>query len=1075
MMKSVMWSRCLHGRELVCGLLLSALMAAFASAANLNWDPGLTNTATGGGAGTWDLSGTNWFNGSTDVAWTDTTGTASTAVFGGGAGGAVTLGANLGAAGITLNASGYTINGGGNTLKLGGAASAIVDSGPLPPGTNTINAPISLVSGSQTWTIGSGSTLIDNGTLSGSVKITKAGVGGTLTLAGSNTGFSGGISTGPGILNINNANALGTSAGTFTITGNGTIIGNTSGGAITNAGNNPVALNASITFDLANDLNLGTGTVTFGATRTLAIKGGNLTLGPLAGGANTFVKTGGGTLTIDNAANAIGATAIEGGTVNLGTTGVMGGSGQSLTMLNGELKYAGTSAANRSQAVSSLVLNAVVSTLDGGGRSTITLAADPAKNTSFTAGTVTARGIDTTMLFRGTNLGTTSIASATAGTTNISFTTAPTPSATISAATLLGATGTGTPGTTQAAVFRGGLYDASAAGTGTGFATYDTTNGVRALNSSTEQATTYPGANSDDNVRLDLAGATAITGVQTNTLELKNTSGSAQVVTNTGTTLNPTNGLLFSGTSPITLTGGTFNYLGGGSASGSDAVIMSTNSAGVTINTTINQAGTTNPTDVVFGGPGNITVSAAITGVNTASTGGIYINGPGTVTLDGAMSVNTKGIVVMGGTAKLGPNFTQSSDRPFQVANGATLDMNGVSVANVQGIVERNIGGSNGSNSSSTNGGTITNTSGTTSTLTITRGNSANAQVSNASISGNINLVLNSISGGTAQTLTGQNTYTGSTTISSGTLNLGVTATNPVAASILPAGTALIINGGGASPSLLSLVSVNQTVGSLSGNSTGGGGTINSTTAGVGGVLTVNGGAGANYAGVLSGAAAGTLTFVKTGAGTQTLSGANTYTGVTLVNGGTLLVNGSHTGGGAYTVYAGGTLGGSGTINSSLSIVGGTLAPGNSPGTFTVNNTVSFDANSTLSYDLNGADNTVGSNVNDLLMGVTNLTLDGVLNVMETSANSFLSATAGEKWRLANYSGTLTNNGLNLGSMPALPAGLAFQIDTSTPNQINLMAVPEASAFMLVGLVAGGGLAVRRLCRRKQVSATLKG
>ena len=562
-MASASCLRCTAGVRIVCLSFFCAIVTSPVLAANRNWDPGQTNAATGGGAGTWDLSLTNWFNGASDVAWTDTTGTADTAIFGGGAGGAVTLGANVGALGMTFNTSGYTISGGGNTLKLGGAGSAISDSGVLSPGTTTISAPISLVGGSQTWTIGSGATLVDSGTLSGTVKITKAGVGGTLTLAGSNTGYSGGISTGPGILNINNANALGT--GTFTITGNGTIIGNTSGAAITNAGNNAIALNASTTFDLANDLNLGTGTVTFGVNRTPNVKSGNLTLGPLAGAGFSLTKTGGGTLTIDNATNAYTTTSINGGAINLGTTGVLGsvsGAAQSLTLNNGELKFEGTSTTNRSQAVAAMVLNGTVSGADGGGRDTITLAAAPAKNISLTASSVTNRGIDTTILFRGTNLGTTSIASATANTSNISFTTAPTPSATIAATTLLAATaGAGATGTTQA-VFHGGLYDASATGNGTGFATYDTTNGVRALNSSTEQTTTYPGATSDDNVRLDLAGATGIAGVQTNTLELKNTSGSAQVVTNTGTTLNPINGLLFSGTSPITLTGGTYNYLG---------------------------------------------------------------------------------------------------------------------------------------------------------------------------------------------------------------------------------------------------------------------------------------------------------------------------------------------------------------------------------------------------------------------------------------------------------------------------------------------------------------------------------
>src|SRR5205823_1353128 len=131
-------------------------------------------------------------------------------------------------------------------------------------------------------------------------------------------------------------------------------------------------------------------------------------------------------------------------------------------------------------------------------------------------------------------------------------TTAPTPSATIIATTTYGATGSGTSGTTQAAVFRGGLYDANPAGGGTAFATYDATNGVRALNPTTEQTTTYPGAASNDNVLISLnSGPVAITGQQTNTLQVDNTSGSPQTLTNSGTALFPVNGLLFTGNSAI--------------------------------------------------------------------------------------------------------------------------------------------------------------------------------------------------------------------------------------------------------------------------------------------------------------------------------------------------------------------------------------------------------------------------------------------------------------------------------------------------------------------------------------------
>src|SRR5260221_1207813 len=90
-----------------------------------------------------------------------------------------------------------------------------------------------------------------------------------------------------------------------------------------------------------------------------------------------------------------------------------------------------------------------------------------------------------------------------------------------------------------------------------------------------------------------------------------------------------------------------------------------------------------------------------------------------------------------------------------------------------------------------------------------------------------------------------------------------------------------------------------------------------------------------NSSTTFSGAISGTGGLTKIGAGTIVLTGTNPYSGVTAVNGGRLTVNGAIPNS-TLTVNGGATLGGIGTIGNAI-INNGTLSPGNSIGTITVN------------------------------------------------------------------------------------------------------------------------------------------
>uniref|UniRef100_Q11KT9 Outer membrane autotransporter barrel domain n=2 Tax=Phyllobacteriaceae TaxID=69277 RepID=Q11KT9_CHESB len=178
------------------------------------------------------------------------------------------------------------------------------------------------------------------------------------------------------------------------------------------------------------------------------------------------------------------------------------------------------------------------------------------------------------------------------------------------------------------------------------------------------------------------------------------------------------------------------------------------------------------------------------------------------------------------------------------------------------------------------------------------------------------------------------------------------------------------------------------------------------------------------------GVISGTGNLLKAGTGITTLTGDNSYAGNTGVNAGTLIINGDQSGAtGPTTVGFAGTLGGTGTIGGSVTVLGA-LSPGNAgsaPGTLAINGNLSLNSSAALNYNF-GQAGVVGGALNDLITVGGNLTLDGTINITQSSGGTFGPGV----YRIFNYGGTLTNNGLNVASPD-------YFVQTAVANQVNLV------------------------------------
>lgn len=283
------------------------------------------------------------------------------------------------------------------------------------------------------------------------------------------------------------------------------------------------------------------------------------------------------------------------------------------------------------------------------------------------------------------------------------------------------------------------------------------------------------------------------------------------------------------------------------------------------------------------------------------------------------------------------------------------------------------------------------------------------AQAGSLTISGNISdssstisLVVNSSSEG-AVILNGKNTYGGATRVYGGTLKISGDDRLPVTASL-----AL---GFDKTDGVFDLNGYDQTVSGLTLNdSTRTNCKVlnNGTSASV---LTVDNSSDYIYNGTISDGSE-SLGLKKKGSGKLTLSGlSNSYSGATLVEAGTLDITGAVSSS-AIEIKAGGTLSGTGLV-AAVTVVGGTVSPGNgNSGTLTCSS-LSFDSESKIKMDLGTSGDVVKIN--------GNLTIDGTLE------GSALSGFTAGNYTLFEYTGTLTDSGMEIGTMPG---GFAYSITT---------------------------------------------
>jgi len=573
--------------------------------------------------------------------------------------------------------------------------------------------------------------------------------------------------------------------------------------------------------------------------------------------------------------------------------------------------------------------------------------------------------------------------------------------------------------------------------------------------------TTLSGNNSYNGFTWVTAGTVDVTGSISNTSTRLNVGVSNGVGYNNATLIftnggiNAANALnigSYSGgnSNTVIVTGATLNLqtnaagsIGvGGNGASSDSLQITNGGHVLGGNVFVGFGGGTNNSLSIGGTGSSLTAEGSSVGYfvgSNSSYNSVLVSTGGTLTTYGSTFLSENGAsnntVLVTGAGALWSNSAAISvgdngSATLTLANGGAVDAASITLAQSNGSVGTVNVGTYGADGS---GGTLTSSNisfgSGSGTLNFNQSNAA-AIGANISGSGSVNQL------GTGTTiLTGNNTsFSGLTTISAGTLQIGDGVT--------------------------------------SGTSVGSGNFSNNAS------LVLNPLSSANY--TVSGQISGSGSVTMSGAGTATLTGSNTYAGGTLVNEGTLLVNntsGSGVGSGNLTVETGTTLGGNGTIGGAATInSGGTLTPGlNGLGALTFTNGLTLSAGATSSVSLTSPSAYSSINIKG---GVLSYNGDLIINF---STNA---AVAGNTFTLFNMTnGAIENGNLSgieltnslLGSTWMNNSGvgtwsLGFGgvewVFTQANGELVTSAVPEPSTYVLLSI----GLAALVLLYRRRNS-----